>query len=371
MMSVYVHIPFCLRKCFYCSFAVAVSKEHHADRYVDCVLKEARWHEGRDVNSVYIGGGTPTVLKDVQLRKLLRGLAEIFQFRPDLELTVEANPENICPVKAELLASLGVSRVSLGLQTFHEKYLRWLGRNHTAEQSVRAVAVLKAAGLNNINLDLMYSFPGESQDELQSDLKRLVGLRCDHVSLYALSVEPCSRLYVRRVQPLSQDVEAAYYEEIRRTLSRHGYGQYEVSNFCRPGRQSSHNRNYWLGGDYIGLGLSAHSHQQGRRSWNAVNLNAYMAAVEQGRNPEAGSEVLTAQQRLKEAIAFGLRMNQGVNVRKLEERYGVRVPEELQDRVRSFMNEGWLAQDTSESGLLWRATDRGRLVLDTLMPYII
>ena len=350
MMSLYIHIPFCLRKCFYCSFVVAVSKGHHAGRYLDCVLREAQRYRGEDVGSVYVGGGTPTVLEESLLRTFFQGLAEIFRYRSDLEITIEANPETIDSAKAEFLCSLGVNRVSLGVQTFHEKYLRWLGRNHTAEQSVRAVAALKAGPLPNINLDLMYSFPEETLAELERDVDQLIGMDCAHVSLYALSVEPCSRFYVRKVRPLSRDTEAMYYEKIRRTLTQNGYGQYEISNFCRPGAESFHNRNYWLGGNYIGLGVSAHSHRQGRRSWNTSQLNAYMTAIEQGLNPEEGHEVLSAEQQFKEAVAFGLRMNQGVNVQQLEARYGVCMPEALQARAQSFINDGWLAQKTTSGG---------------------
>lgn len=372
MPSLYVHIPFCLRKCFYCSFTVAISKEHHAARYVDCVLREAQRYQGETLDSIYIGGGTPSMLTEGALRKLFKELPGIFRCAPGLEVTIEANPETIDFAKAKLLFSLGVTRVSLGVQTFHEKYLRWMGRAHTAEQSVRAVAALQSALLTNINLDLMYSFPGETMSELASDVKHLAGLGCAHVSLYALSVEPYSRFYIQGIQPLPRDTEAAFYEDVRQRLARSGYRQYEISNFCRSGKESFHNKNYWLGGDYIGLGVSAHSHRQGRRSWNTAQLNAYMAAIESGANPEEGHEVLTAEQQFKEAVAFGLRMNQGVDVQRLEDRYRMAVPEALEARVRSFIHEGWLDEKESGPGHpLWLVTDRGRLVLDTLMPYII
>ncbi|MFA5259829.1 MAG: radical SAM family heme chaperone HemW [Candidatus Omnitrophota bacterium] len=371
MPSLYIHIPFCLRKCFYCSFAVAVSKEHHADRYVDCILREAQRYRGENMDSIYVGGGTPTMLRESQLSKLFKELMGIFHCAPGLEVTMEANPETIDSVKADFLFSLGVTRVSLGVQTFHEKYLRWMGRTHTAEQSARAVAALKGAPLANINLDLMYSFPGETLAELKSDVKQLIDLDCAHVSLYSLTVEPRSRFYVQGIHPLPRDAEAVFYEKVRRTLTQNGYDQYEISNFCRPGMESFHNKNYWLGGDYIGLGVSAHSHRRGRRRWNTSQLNAYMTAVEKESDPEEGYEALTAEQQFKEAVAFGLRMNQGVNVQQLEERYGVDVPEALQARVQSFINEGWLVQKISQGLRLWLVTDRGRLVLDALMPYII
>ncbi|HQO57781.1 MAG TPA: radical SAM family heme chaperone HemW [Candidatus Omnitrophota bacterium] len=371
MPSLYIHIPFCSRKCFYCSFVVAVAKEHHADRYVDCVLGEARRYRGETIGSLYVGGGTPSLLTEAQLRKLFDGLAEFFDFVPGLEITLEANPETMYPAKAEFLLSLGVNRVSLGVQTCHEKYLRWMGRTHTAEQSARAVTALKAAPLKNINVDLMYSFPEETLAELESDVKQLADLDCAHVSLYSLSVEPHSRFFSRGVQPLPRDTEAVFYEEARQRLVRDGYGQYEISNFCRPGMESFHNKNYWLGGDYIGLGVGAHSHRHGRRSWNTSQLKAYMTAVEKNVNPEEGYEMLTSEQQFREAIAFGLRMNQGVDVRQLEERYRVAVPESLEARVGSLIQEGWLDQESSAGGRLWKVTDRGRLVLDTLMPYII
>ena len=371
MPSLYIHIPFCLRKCFYCSFAVAVAKEHHADRYVDCVLREAQRYRGESIGSLYVGGGTPSLLTETQLRKLFDGLAGIFSFVPGLEITLEANPETIDSAKAELLLSSGVNRVSLGAQTFHEKYLRWMGRTHTAQQAVRAVAVLEAAPLRNVNVDLMYAFPGETLAELESDVKQLMSLDCSHVSLYSLSVEPHSRFFSRGIQPLPRDIEAVFYEAVRQNLLRNGYAQYEISNFCRPGRESFHNKNYWLGGDYTGLGVGAHSHRRGRRSWNTSQLNAYMAAVEKDAPPEEGYEILTPEQQFRETVAFGLRMNQGVDVPRLEARYRMPVPESLEARVHSLIQEGWLEQESRAGHRFWRVTDRGRLVLDALMPYII
>ncbi len=337
------------------------------DRYVHCLMREAQQHQGQSLRSVYIGGGTPTLLKTRQLQELLQYIFRVFRCDGIQEVTIETNPETMDEEKADVLYGLGVNRVSLGAQTFHDKYLSFLGRNHQAAAAYKAFAMLRTRGFSNVNLDLMYSFPQESWDEIEYDLSCVFDLRCEHVSLYALTVEQRSRFYVRSVQPLPRSQEAEMYRRTYERLASNGYQPYEVSNFARPGYESVHNVNYWQGGDYIGLGVGAHSHNQGRRSWNLEKLNDYMSRVEQHQSPEAGHEVLSPLQRLKESLAFGLRMDRGVDISQLEEKYQIRLPDEVRMQINTFIKEGWLQQEQT----VLRATGQGRLILDNMMPYLM
>lgn len=367
MISLYIHIPFCERKCLYCSFVIAIAKRHHIDSYLDCLRREIERYKGRKINTIHIGGGTPTFLRDDQLMNLSKMIRSAFSCSRKCEFTIEANPEGMNPEKAKLLFDLGINRVSLGVQSFNDRYLRFLGRCHGAQQAVAAFDSLRRAGFDNINLDMMYSFPGQTRQEIKDDLKRLVDLKSEHVSLYTLAVEPCSRFYSQRLKQPGDEDRAQHYEFVASFLRRYGFRQYEVSNFSRPGKESRHNLNTWQGGNYIGLGLGAHSHLNGRRCWNVSRLNEYISRIKENGDPVEGSEVLTSQTRLRESLLLGLRMNKGVDLKKLERRFACSLTQEKKDKMQEFVRGGLLKWE----GDFLRTTSRGQLVLDELSVYLI
>lgn len=365
--SLYLHLPFCEKKCFYCSFVVAVGARHRMGDYVAAIKKESERYRATTVSTIYLGGGTPSMLSADDLRRLFQAIKDNFQYSADSEITIEANPENLDLDKARILLDLGVNRVSLGVQTFHDKYLRYLGRVHDSSKARSAFRDLRRAGFRNINVDLMFAFPDQTDAQLREDLNILLGLGSEHVSLYSLTIEENSRFYARQVVPKDPQGQSEQYELVVETLNAAGIAQYEVSNFSRPGLRSRHNINYWQGGNYIGLGIGAHSHCDGRRSWNVSRLSEYFQKVDAGLPPQDGFEVLTPRQRLSEALVFGLRMNEGVVLDELEKRFMTAFTQKDRVQIDELIRYGLLCQ----TGSYLQATAKGRAALDEIAVRLI
>jgi len=366
MNAVYFHIPFCRKKCFYCSFVVAVAQQHHISDYTAALCAQLGVCEGRIASSVYFGGGTPSQLPMEDFQKINDQLRKSFVVDNQGEYCVEINPEDATREKLQCYRDSGVSRISIGVQTFQEHYLRSLGRVHSAAQAKEAYETARCAGFSNISVDLMYGFPGQTISEIEQDLKMLCGLDCDHVSLYSLTIEPGSKFYRQSAASTNtvtdMDAGTEQYLFVRDYLVRHGFDHYEVSNFSKRGHASHHNLNYWRGGNYLGFGVAAHSHQEGHRWWNVKGVRDYIKRVEQGKSVVEGEEFLSSSKRLSEALVFGLRMMAGVSLPELTARYGCDFSEEQKNMIATFCRDGFLRL---EQGTV-RATDKGLLVLDDI-----
>jgi putative oxygen-independent coproporphyrinogen III oxidase len=367
MISLYVHIPFCQKKCFYCSFVVAIGQERKADRYVMALRREARVLQARDVKSVYIGGGTPSLLSPAQIHVLFSDVVRYFSVDEVAEITFEANPESVSDETLIALRECGVNRVSLGAQTFDEQQLRRLGRNHGVDDIFIAREKLFRHGFDNVSVDLMFALPDQTLSRLRDDIDHLISLDVGHVSLYELDVEPRSLFHARRQNILASSVRARFYADICQSLSQAGYRQYEISNFARPGLESRHNLNYWMGGEYIGIGVGAHSFLDGRRFWNTDALGDYLSRVESGRETVMGEELLRREQLAKERLLFGLRMNQGVVFDALRTEFPEVFDGHYLAAIEAFIESGHLCSD----GDMLRVTEAGRLVLDEISARLI
>jgi len=362
MNSLYIHIPFCEQKCFYCSFVISIGQMHRIDLYLDCLEREALRYQGETVQSIYIGGGTPTLITEQQLQRLLQIVHKYFKLSSDIEWTIEANPEGINLSKLKLLKNEGVNRISLGVQSLNDKYLKYLGRNHDSSTAIHTFDQIRKAGFDNVNVDLMFSFPNQTKDELEEDVTTLTQLGSEHLSLYTLTIEENSKFYVQNIQLQDDHDQAQQYLFVCDALKEKGFEQYEVSNFSKPTKASQHNLNYWQGGHYIGLGIGAHSHRGAKRSWNISKLNEYLSRMQKGRSVEEGSEELTSYNKMKEAVLFGLRMNRGVNIKQITERFGFFLDDEQQKKINQFIEGGFFIED---KGTL-KTSVKGRLVLDEL-----
>lgn len=364
-ISLYIHIPFCATKCPYCSFAVAAGAVKDEAAYGACLARDGSLGSAR-VSTLYIGGGTPSCLSDDAVRRLFEDLRARFEVADGAEITFEMNPESVDMNKARLLKGLGVNRVSLGVQSLHDRTLEMLGRRHRSDGARRAFALLREAGFGNINVDLIYGLPGQTRNDVLSDLRGLLLLGSEHCSLYALNIEERSLFFARRVE-VDQDVQGELYTDVCRGMEAAGVRQYEVSNFARPGFESRHNVNYWEGGDYLGLGMAAHSHLDGERSWNADTLPKYLSLMKETGSARVGCERLPPAEKLLETFLFALRMNRGVDLGRLEQKSGQEMPMDKKEALESFIEMGLL----EEQGDFIRATARGRLVLDEISARII
>jgi putative oxygen-independent coproporphyrinogen III oxidase len=358
--GLYVHVPFCLTRCGYCDFNTYAGLDHLSGRYADALLAEARmWSfewAGVEFVSLFLGGGTPTTLPARTLTTLIRQLQALFGFSARSEVTSEANPDTVDERYLVAIRKAGVTRLSMGVQSFDPTVLEALERIHSPHSARIAFAAARRAGFDDVNLDLIYGADGETLESWDRTLRETVALRPEHVSCYALTIEPATPLGRKvgagLVPAPDPDVQAEMYELACHLLGAAGYEHYEVSNWARPGRRCVHNMGYWEGRAYLGLGAGAHSHREDRRWWNVRPPQQYVADVRSGRRPVGGEERLTEQERRLERLLLGFRVADGVPVEWLHHA-----------RAATFVSEG-LAE---RRGGRLAPTDRGMLLANELV----
>lgn len=330
--ALYVHIPFCLKKCPYCDFAVASKGPGLERRYLDALEIEARARipHGFQPRTIFVGGGTPTELSQGGLERLGAILEASGVERSRLrEFTVEANPGTLAGTKLATLVAIGVTRVSLGAQSFDPAHLKTLGRTHTPEDIAWSVRALRDAGIKDVSLDLIFGVPGQTETDLERDLERALALEPDHVSTYGLTYEPGTELTASRkkglVRAASERLDARFYALIRKRLRAAGFRHYEISNFAKPGHVCAHNRVYWRNGAYVALGNSAVAHRRGVRIANIRDAGAYMDAVltRGGLAAVASRERLAPERKARESAVLALRTGRGISRARFQKDLGV------------------------------------------------
>lgn len=372
MPSLYVHIPFCQRKCVYCDF-YSIETLALMDSFLDALDTEialtAPAGKGVQFDTLFFGGGTPSLLSPPQLERVMRSLRRAFAIAEDAEITLETNPGTVSPGKLRDYLSLGVNRLSIGIQSFDENELRFLGRIHDAAEAARCVGLAREAGYTNVSIDLIYSLPGQTAGEWERTLSKALALRPDHVSAYSLIVEdetPLARMVsAKLVSPNPVEAEALLYERTMDVMERAGFEHYEVSSYARPGFRSLHNSAYWSHAPYLGFGPSAHSFWSpgnGERHLRWSNVSAvgrYCDSLRRGESPVAMREEVTPAQMCNERIFLGLRSS-GVDLRRLEDEFALPA-----DRLALA---GALVEDGAarlEGGTL-RLTARGYMLCDEI-----
>lgn len=361
--GVYVHVPFCKHRCHYCDFNTYEGQTSLHDAYVDALVSDiVRSDGGSPATSVFFGGGTPTLLTPGQLGRILRAIEETSGIAPGAEATVEANPETVDESVFEGLLSVGFNRVSIGVQSLVPKVLLGLGRTHSAQRALDAVAAARRAGVDDLNVDLIYGSPWETDPDWVQSLEGVIDAAPDHISAYALTVEegtPLSTLVATgRVPEVDPDVQAARHAIASDLLGAAGYERYEVSNWAKPGRASAHNVLYWCAGDYLGYGAGAHGHVGGRRYWNIRLPRDFIATARSGSATTGGEEHLDDDARAGEALMLGLRLVSGVDLDAYEDRYGREALERRRGPLRDLQLSGLV--ETIEGRI--RMTERGTLL---------
>ena len=364
-LGLYVHVPFCASTCDFCAFYQIVPTAGAIQSFLDGVAAEARLADWtRPVSTVFWGGGTPGLLAARDLRRLAKLVAERLGGTPK-EWTVELAPASVTEARLAALRDSGVTRVSIGIQSFQPRWLDALGRKHSREQAYRAYELVRKAGFANVNLDLMFALPGQTEEEWMSDVDAAVALAPEHLSTYCLTFEEDTALWVRLSQGayrLDPELEARLYEATWDRLEALGYEQYEISNFARPGFACLHNLNTWRMQEWIGLGPSAASQQDGLRGANPADLGLWLSDLAEGRRMTRDRRMLSPALLAEDAIIFGLRMNRGVDLDAWRLRHPDAPWSELDEKLAGLAGEGLVEQ----AGGIARLTRRGRLLADAV-----
>lgn len=369
MAGIYVHIPFCKSRCIYCGFFSTTSLEKRRS-YVDAVVRELR--DRRDflgnapVDTIYFGGGTPSLLPVEEAERLISVIYNIYNVREGAEVTLEGNPDDLSPAFLRGLKQIGVNRLSMGVQTFDNSRLGFLNRRHTAEQAIEAVRAAQQAGFDNISIDLMFGFPNQTLNEWQADVDRALSLQVQHLSAYSLMYEEGTRLNrlleKGEIKELDEEVSVQMYETLITSLECAGYKHYELSNFALPGRESRHNSSYWHGVPYLGVGAGAHSYDGKNRYFHSDSLDEYFS------DSPLIMEELTEKERYGEYVFTGLRTSEGIRLEALEQQFGAAFKSYclrnaqkhldagnlvLQDDVLRLSRAGFFVSNDVMSDLMW------------------
>jgi len=363
-IALYVHVPFCRRKCRYCSFISYEQRERDIPRYLEALKKELklRYHDD-SIRTIYIGGGTPSLLKASDIADLLSAISGLCQLDKDAEISIEVNPGTVDQNFFQTIRKAGVNRLSLGIQSLNDDELAIMGRIHTSIQAREAVRLARSEGFDNINLDLIYGLPAQTKEAWQYSLEEAIALEPEHLSLYALTLEedtPMQKMIddglMTKIDP---DMAADQYEIAEDLLEKHGYIHYEISNWAKPGYPCRHNLVYWYNLPYLGIGAAAHSCINGHRIANTGNLDKYLAEFtgENSWSPEL-DEKISRELEIAESVILGLRLAEGVQQVILKNRFGVNIMDRFRRQIKEMSDAGLLIQDDGHISL----TPRGRLL---------
>ncbi|GGF07518.1 oxygen-independent coproporphyrinogen-III oxidase-like protein YqeR [Halobacillus andaensis] len=363
--SAYIHIPFCQQICHYCDFTKFFYNERLADEYLEALEKEIHTYvplEKAEVQTIFVGGGTPTALNAQQLEKLLKMIDEHFDISLCVEYTFEANPGDLDLEKVKLLKAYGVNRISLGVQVFDDAMLEKIGRVHRVKDVYTNVDRLINEGLTNVSIDLMYALPGQSVKDFEATIDEALQFDLPHYSSYSLQIEPKTIFYQRYkkgklIKPPEED-EAEMYELLQAKLAAHGVNQYEISNFAKPGYESQHNLTYWNNEHYFGIGAGAHGYLPGIRTINIRPLPAYVKQAMANGRPILHEESVGVKEQMEEEMFLGLRKVEGVSTGRFEEKYGCTIESVFKNAVPHLKQRGLLKEGNGNVFL----TERGRLL---------
>lgn len=365
MAGIYIHIPYCRKACHYCNFHFSTTV-NTMPAMVQAIIKEAELRKNyvkESVSTIYFGGGTPSLLPVEDIALMLGVLGKLFTVEDDVEITLETNPDDITAEKLTAWRSLGINRLSIGIQSFVEDDLRWMNRAHTATQALQSIQLAQQAGFNNITIDLIYGTPTLTDEQWYQNVQTAVSLNIPHLSCYALTVEPKTALdkmiATHKIANVDPEKQGRHFELLMQWVKQAGYEHYEISNFAKPGMRSRHNSSYWQGKHYIGLGPSAHSFNGNSRQWNVANNALYIKSIENSAVPFELEE-LTPTQQLNEYIMTSLRTMEGLNLGFVEQQWGESFGNNIKAEAAQFINNGKMLLLNNQLLL----TNAGRLFAD-------
>lgn len=346
MAGIYIHIPFCKQACTYCDFHFSTSMRNKS-AVLDAIEKEAFMRKGylndQIIETLYFGGGTPSLMSAAELRKMVATIQSLFVFSPQPEFTLEANPDDLNLNKIAELKASGVNRLSIGVQSFIDDYLKWMNRAHRSAEAIACIRESQKVGIENISIDLIYGLPNLTSNAWKEELKKAIDLNPTHISAYCLTVEPATALGYKvrtgKEKPVDEAAAEMQFQTMIEMLENAGFELYELSNFAREGYYSRHNTSYWQGKPYLGLGPSAHSFKPGERSWNISNNVRYIKDIESGNLPLT-TEMLTPENQINEWIMTGLRTLWGINLKDGITRFGIDLLTANRELINRLIAEG-------------------------------
>ena len=373
MAGIYIHIPFCKRRCIYCDFFSTTQSEKKT-AYVHALCQELEMRkdylENEDIETVYLGGGTPSQLTREELETIFTYIYKVYKIKPDAEITLEANPDDLTEEYVSMLRKLPINRISIGIQTFQEDTLKLLHRRHTAQQAIDAFQRCRKAGFLNISIDLMYGLPGETLNTWKKDLLQALALHPEHISAYHLIYEEDTVLWKLReqhqIEETDEDLSVTFFKTLIEELTHAGYQHYEISNFCLPNLHSRHNSSYWTGKKYLGCGPSAHSFNGTSRQWNIASLDKYIDGIQQGK-PDFEIEELDIYTRYNDFVITSIRTCWGMSLTHLQTAYGEKLHQYCLQMAKPHLEQGVL--EISEGVL--RLTQAGIFISDGIMSDLL
>ncbi len=369
MAGIYIHIPFCKQACHYCDFHFSTSLDNKS-AFVEALKKEMNFQKnylsGEKISTVYLGGGTPSILSQKELSQIFESLHEHFDIAENAEITLEANPDDLTEEKIKQLAASPVNRLSIGIQSFYDDDLRMMNRAHNSGEALDAVKFAQENGFDNISIDLIYGSPGLSDHQWRNNLQIAFALNVKHISAYCLTVEPRTALAhqvkIGQVPNVSEQHSSAQFEIMLAAMHYSDYIQYEISNFCKDGAHSKHNTNYWLKEKYLGLGPSAHSYNGASRQWNVSNNAAYIRSLSQDNDVWFEKEELTSGQQYNEYIMTSLRTIWGTDINYIASAFGEEIALYCSREVEKYVSSGNVLLEENKLFL----TDKGKLIADRI-----
>jgi oxygen-independent coproporphyrinogen-3 oxidase len=369
MAGIYLHIPFCKTRCIYCDFFTQTNRSHQK-RFVNAACSELLLRKdyiaGEPVSTIYLGGGTPSLLDKADFDKLFATIYQYFRVDADAEITLEANPDDLSPDYIKLLRSLPFNRISIGIQSLNDGDLTYLCRRHSAQRAMEAVRDCRAAGFTNISIDLMYGLPHQTPETWATTLDKAIELNVQHISAYHLIYEEGTELYrlmqTGTVQEADEELSVQLFDILKNKLEQAGFIHYEISNFAQAACFSRHNSAYWLGNHYLGVGPSAHSYNGLSRSWNVASIEEYVHCIESG-SILSEIEILTPSMQYNDFILTGLRTMWGINLDRLTERFGNSMATYCLQQAAKYIASGHIIEKNRQLTI----TNKGRLISDGIM----
>ncbi|NUM35097.1 MAG: radical SAM family heme chaperone HemW [Candidatus Brocadiae bacterium] len=376
-IGIYIHVPFCKNRCNYCDFVSSLYKEENGIKYLNIVKKEIEWHlqkkefaekfRNAQVDTLYFGGGTPSILKSNFFEEISHLCRSSFRFLPDAEITIEINPESANLSELMKLKQLGFNRASLGVQSFDDEELKRMNRAHSREDAVRAASIIREAEFKNFSIDLITGYPGQTKESITGSMERLLSLKPEHTSVYRLEMKHGSHLEYQietgEIPPIDEEQIESFYKIVYEMLTQNGYKRYEMSSFAKPGFACQHNLKFWKDRVFLGFGAGAQGMTGNIRYANMANVASYSDAVEYGQPPYVSYKKVTPQMRFKIALIMGSYLVEGVNLVSLSNRYNVDALAFIKNSVGSLVDEG-LVEITEDN--IFHITDSGRADLNRI-----